>query len=81
MKARKQHKCTLCGEPIERGEDYFYERVPPWTHIDNEKFYTFRAHQKCNEIWVKVGAEYEWVLPYPSDFKSHLEHIGREESK
>jgi len=28
-----------------------------------------------------VGAEYEWVLPYPSDFKSHLEHIGREESK
>lgn len=50
--ARKQHWCTLCGQSIEVGEHYIYQRITPWDHPDNDGFFSYRAHEECNRFWV-----------------------------
>ena len=62
-KARKAHVCDLCFEKIEKGENYHRQDIMPWDHPDNECFFTFKAHVKCYEIWLVVGADYYWDFP------------------
>lgn len=60
-KARKDHKCTLCGGRITRGSGYVYQRVTPWDHPDNECFFDYKAHTSCNQVWANdVGPEWDY---------------------
>lgn len=43
IKARKQHRCDLCGEIIEAGSDYLLQ-----TLVDGE-FCHFKTHKECSE--------------------------------
>lgn len=61
--AHKDHRCTLCGKPIPKGEEYINQTIRPWDHSDNEGFSTFKAHVVCNTVWHKVGDRYDWVFP------------------
>jgi len=45
-KARKQHKCSLCGEDILKGTDYIYVSFTHDGHI-----YTDKLHIHCDAMW------------------------------
>lgn len=62
--ARKEHTCTLCGEPIVRGAKYWRGRLTSWSHGVNEGFTTFKAHAGCFHFWeAEYGAVADWMLP------------------
>lgn len=74
-KARKDHKCTLCGGRIPKGSAYIYQKVTPWDHPDNEDFFAYKAHVSCNQVWAKdVGPEwdYEFSQGDYGDFREAL---------
>lgn len=72
--ARKEHRCILCGKPIPAGAEYIYDRVPPWECGDGDRgWYSFRAHQECNDIWRRVGEECDWYLPDPGDWQEFVD--------
>ena len=63
-RAQKDHICTLCLAPIYTGEWYIYTTITPWDHANNETFSTFKAHKKCNALWVNgIGESVDWVFP------------------
>ena len=62
-KARKEHRCTLCFEPIAKGTEYLYERVTPWLHPDNDGFSDYKVHKKCDKIFMKVGPDFDMFFP------------------
>jgi len=66
-RARKEHRCTLCGETIARGDQHAYQRITPWGHPVNEDFFDYRAHRDCDRIWLAVAAEYDNELPAERD--------------
>lgn len=70
--ARKQHTCTLCGLPINPSTEYVYRRVIPWDHPENEGFATYRAHPRCDEVWSRVGMDYDWTWLAPNEFRDEL---------
>ena len=43
-RARKPHKCGLCGEEILVGESHFCQSV-----AEDGTVWTFRAHRECDE--------------------------------
>jgi hypothetical protein len=66
--ARKDHTCALCFEVIPSGTQYYSQEVTPWEHHDNERFYTFKAHMECYNLWTDCGNdnidhEFTWLLP------------------
>ncbi|HEX6971533.1 MAG TPA: hypothetical protein VF234_04890 [Limnochordia bacterium] len=62
--ARKAHTCTLCGERIPPRTPYYYERVRPWDHEENEGFFDLRAHERCHEFWRGgYGERMDWTFP------------------
>lgn len=81
MKARKDYKCTLCGLKIPRGEDYFYQRITPWDHPDNEIFSDFRAHKECEKLWQEIGESWDYLFPDPADFRDELTYFKQKEDK
>lgn len=40
--ARKEHRCTFCGDVIKKGE-----RHQCWTYVDGGKVYTDKYHENC----------------------------------
>ena len=73
--ARKDHRCLLCEEIIPKGTKYGHQRITPWDHPDNECFFTYRAHTECDELWGKVGREWDWEFPDdPGLWKEMLAH-------
>lgn len=46
-KARKEHKCDLCGQTIYVGELYINRRYTPWDCPDNEAFWGLKACRFC----------------------------------
>lgn len=78
-KARRNHKCTLCGEKIHRGENYIRETITPWTSgNESDDFYTFKAHEKCNRFWsIDYGANDDWQFPEHRDFYEALQEAKR----
>ena len=44
-KARKDHKCDLCGEVIPKGTTYYWQK-----DIYDGAFYEWHEHEKCREI-------------------------------
>jgi hypothetical protein len=62
--SRKTHVCTLCHEVIPKDRFYIYHKVTPWDHPDNETFGVYKAHKKCNELWVNgVGEMVDYSFP------------------
>lgn len=62
-RAQKSHQCTFCGEMIEPGDNYKSARMTPWDHAVNDRFFTWRAHPFCLEVWNEVAPDwdYEWA--------------------
>lgn len=79
--ARKDHYCSLCGEVIPAKTKYAYKRITPWDHADNETFFTYKAHELCDEVWQKIGDRYAWLFPYgcesewKKDMAEYLESV------
>lgn len=68
--ARKPHRCTHCNRTIRVGESYAFKRITPWDHPDNEAFFTYRAHERCEAYWNEIGYEYEWQFrDDPEEFR------------
>ena len=70
--ARKRHVCTLCGLPIAPLTRYFYQRITPWDHPENETYFDFKAHPRCESVWQSVAHESDGILPEPTDFWDDL---------
>jgi len=58
--ARVEHLCTHCNLPIPVGVKYWCERVTPWDHPENERYFSYKAHAKCRELWNEIGGDYDW---------------------
>ena len=52
-KARKEHRCDWCPEPIDVGEVHCYH-----SGVDNEGFYSWRIHADCKQA---IEREWDWV--------------------
>lgn len=63
-KARKDHKCCLCHQPIAKGSEYVRQELTPWSGNDNEVFWTYKAHADCDRIFKTVAQDFEWQIPY-----------------
>ena len=62
--ARKNHICTLCHSEIAKGEMYVYQTITIWDHPDNETFGTYKAHTKCDQLWIGgIGRDMDWHFP------------------
>lgn len=75
-KARKEHKCILCYGTIPVGSEHVSRRVPPWECGDGDPmWYTYRAHQECNNVWGRCGGEFDWSLPMSKgEWQDVLDH-------
>jgi hypothetical protein len=62
-KARKDHVCSLCFDAIRAGSEYFYQRVTPWDHSENDSFFNFKAHGGCYAIWDDIAQDNDGMLP------------------
>ena len=54
-KAKKEHRCDLCGEIIQKGEIYYWSK-----NIYDGTIYEWREHKKCQSI---CGAIWDYVDP------------------
>lgn len=61
--ARKNHRCTFCRNRIYAGLRYWYEKVTPWDHPDNDGYFVMKAHVRCIKTWHVVGSECDWTFP------------------
>lgn len=51
-KARKEHKCDICGEVINKGDEYSSQ-----TYIDDDReFWKFKSHKECVEYIEDIGS-------------------------
>ena len=73
-KARKQHICSLCDQPIQQGEHYRHARLGPMHHPENEGFFSYRAHEECHRYWWDVVDPDDGFLPQePWDFRASMQ--------
>jgi hypothetical protein len=49
-KARKEHRCVLCGGEIAKGEKYHDEIFYPSENPVNETPFNYKAHLDCHEF-------------------------------
>jgi hypothetical protein len=75
-KARKIHKCVLCGCIIRPFEIYKYATVRPWDHIDNDGYSEYKAHAICDEHWPDYGDFCDWIFPGFDDCWSFVESLA-----
>ena len=54
-KARKPHKCDWCGETIEKGEEYEYQK-----YIWDGSLYDWKSHKACSRV---VSAIWDYCDP------------------
>jgi hypothetical protein len=63
VRARKDYRCSFCDRRIHSGHRYWFERITPWDHYDNESYSVLRAHHRCIRHWNRVGDVYDWYFP------------------
>jgi hypothetical protein len=78
-KARRHHKCTLCGKKIHEGETYFKEVITPWIGgNESDVFFTFKAHLECNAFWgAGFGRNCDYQFPDFNEFYQALREAKR----
>ena len=70
-KARKKHRCNYCQYLINEGDTYLKS-----THVAFGDIYTWKSHQKCEEIAQKLNMFDECDEGLTSD--DFIEHIMNE---
>ena len=55
--ARKQHRCSNCGETIELGEQY-----QRWMSVDDGKAFSNKMHPECLESLQDGSGDFEYTL-------------------
>lgn len=72
-KARKDHRCVLCGKTIERGAHYMTRRLPP----KDGGWDTYKAHIECDNYWYKVWMQWDEMWPgdrgYGDEFLEYMQ--------
>jgi hypothetical protein len=71
VKARKQHKCTWCGQPIFKGEDYV-----KWNSVE-DSWFTNKMHGDCLEALdeeIRAGGDCEYA-PYDNERPAKLGEV------
>lgn len=63
-KARKQHRCNWCGNPIEKGEKYRHT-----VNVDGGDMWHFKEHLKCEQIFKVFWDKHH---PYPEECTSEF---------
>ncbi len=63
-RARKQHQCIWCGEPIEPGEDYMLEETLQYASIQARKW-----HPECLKAWHEEADGCELAKFYPGQMR------------
>lgn len=62
--ARKAHVCQFCGGTIEPGERYGSYQGTPWSHPENDHFFTFKGHDDpCWKAWYEIADDCDGYLP------------------
>lgn len=60
VKARKVHRCQMCGRDIEKGQSHYTQR-----NADGYSIWTYRAHTECNHAYPAYlkwcGIEGHWM--------------------
>ena len=78
--ARKQHACKLCDQPIGKGEHYYYARLGPMHHPENEHFFDYKAHEECHRFWWDVVDPDDGLFPEePWDFRASMQAAQMQE--
>lgn len=63
-RARKAHECRFCGGTIEAGELYGFYQGSPWSHPDNDGFFSWKGHlTPCWKAWHEIAADCDGYLP------------------
>ncbi len=75
VRARKQHRCGLCGDPIAVGETHRH-----WTGKDGGEFVSSRQHLEClavtvHDKWDAIDWESGWD---EADFRARRDEIRAE---
>ena len=76
-KARKEHKCTYCGDIISVNELYVSVKIPPWHTNKNTTFVNWKIHPECKEF----GDKYYWddeeccINPLDGDYVNFKEYM------
>lgn len=72
-KARKAHRCDVCGHRIEPRALYYAETIYPGDGNDNDDIFTYRAHLDCDVLYYRFGKVMDWEFPSCSDWGYWLE--------
>ena len=72
-KARKPHRCDVCGLRIHKGHRYIAETIYPGVNNDNDTIETYRAHADCDVLYTIFGDQMEWWFPPDADWSVWLE--------
>lgn len=72
VRARKQHRCELCGEPIEVGD-----RHRRWTGKDGGELLNGRYHEECMDVTtIDKWRIDEWeMFTDPADFRVRRQEL------
>lgn len=60
--ARKEHRCTWCGEAILSGEQYF-----TWRSVDDGRWCQSKMHSECYSVMGEELYPDEGYIPYSND--------------
>ena len=61
VKARKDHKCTWCGQPILKGTQYH-----KWVNVD-DSWFTNKVHDECLDPLDEECREMGEYYPYDNE--------------
>lgn len=53
-KARVEHACYWCGQPIEKGTHYI-----GWSNVSEGRWQNTKVHCECNDAW-NEGMKRDW---------------------
>jgi hypothetical protein len=62
--AAKAHSCQFCGGRIEPGEKYGFYQGTPWSHPDNDTYFSWKGHlEPCWKAWDYISQDVDGYLP------------------